>query len=164
MPFDEEPEELAEAPNNNGLKKISSKKSIFDSKPKKPNADDLKETVKKIENNNLGYKKKAAEIAILFKKALGDKTLPQNKSIFLKETEQELLSNLINFAEEINQDPNEQESMGSLMCITLLLKTCFHQRDRINLLEYDVFQLKNNLQASILKEIRSELDKKKNNE
>jgi hypothetical protein len=54
---------------------------------------------------------------------------------------------MIKLAVEINTDPNEQEGMGSLMWIVLLLKTCVSQRDRINKLEYSVSQLEKKLES-----------------
>lgn len=167
MPFDEEDDSQESFKNN--LKKVSSQKSIFDSMPKKPSQKDFNEQVKQVEDRKMSYKQQAAELSLSFKKMMSDKTLPQNRNIFLNEIEQDTLSKLINLGSTINQDPNEQESMGSLMLITLMLKTCLYQRDRINKLEYIVSQLdkktdSENLKSMILKEIQGELDKKKNSE
>jgi hypothetical protein len=167
MPFDEEKEIEIEA--KTGIKKVSSQKSIFESTPKKPSMKDLNEAVQKIEENNIGYKKRAAELSLAFKKMVNDKTLNQNKTVFMQETEQELLVNMIKLASQINNDPNEQEGIGSLMWVTLLFKTCLSQRDRINNLEYATSKLEKNisiefLKPLILKEIQAELDKQKNGE
>ncbi len=45
-------------------------------------------------------------------------------------------------AVEINNDPHEQEGMGSMGWITLLLNVCLIQRDRLNKLEYEIAKLK----------------------
>lgn len=168
MPFGEENDNIEDSPaNNSRLKKVSSQKSIFDEAKKKLSQREINDAIKKAEENNINYKKRAAELTLNFKKVVSDKTLPQNRNVFLNETEQEILSNMINLAAEINNDPNEQEGMGSLMWIALLLKTCLSQRDRINVLEYTLQQLEKkidpiSLKNSILKEINI-LDKKKDN-
>ena len=48
---------------------------------------------------------------------------------------------MIHLAVDINNDPNEQEGMGSLTWITLLFSACLSQRDRLNKLEYLTEQL-----------------------
>jgi hypothetical protein len=163
MPFDEDKESEKEL-RKTGLKQVSSKKSIFDDMPKKQSLEDFQEKVKKVEESNLGYKKKAAELSVSFKKMILDKTLSQNRNVFIQESEQEVLANMIKLATEVNVDPNEQEGMGSLMWVILLLKTCLVQRDKINSLEYELFELKNkgitSIKSTILQEIRQELDKK----
>jgi hypothetical protein len=84
---------------------------------------------------------------------MADKTLPQNRNMFQKEVEKELLGKMVQLAVDINSDPIEQyDGMGSLGWITLLLRTCFGQRDKINLLEYRVEQLEKN-SDSLSKEI-----------
>ena len=76
---------------------------------------------------------------------------------------------MIKLAVDVNNDPNEQEGMGSLMWIVLLLKTLLMQRDRINQLEYVVSQLekKNDfslIENKIINEINLALDKRQNHE
>ncbi len=166
MPFEDDEAPIAAI--NSGLKNVSSKKSIFESLPKKPSSEEFEKKVKEMQDRSSGYKKRAAELAVSFKKLLEDKTLAQNKNIFASEFERELLSKMINLAIEINNDPNEQEGMGSLGWITLLFKTVLSQRDRINNLEYTISQLEkkldpSNLSALINKELQA-LDKKKTNE
>ena len=100
---------------------------------------------------------------------MADKTLPQNRNILNAETERELMQNMIQLAIEINNDPAEEnEGMGSLTWITLLLKTCLSQRDRLNEMEYAFSLLQKRLDSSALadfvnKEISKALDKKKEN-
>jgi hypothetical protein len=149
MPFDEEDDDSLLVESNKGLKKVSNQKSIFDSLPKKPTQADLDSKVKKIEEKEIGYKQRATDLALEFKKMLDDKTLPENKNIFAKDMERDVLGKLIQLAIDINNDPVEKEGMGSLSCITLLFKACLSQRDRINKLEYS------------LSEINKVLDKKK---
>lgn len=139
------------------LKNVGSQQSIFDKIPKKPTQEDLEDNVRKLTDQNSSYKERAAELALQFKKMVVDKTLEQNKNIFTKEMEREVLSKMIQLAMEINVDPIEKEGMGSLTWITLLFTTCLSQRDRINKLEYSLSLLDKKIDSM-------GLDKKKNSE
>jgi hypothetical protein len=136
MPFDEDDSEQSVQSKKVGLKNVSSQKSIFEGMPKKPTQEDLDQRVKKAQERASGYKAKAAELALQFNKSMADKTLPQNRNLFQQEMERDLLKQMIELAVDINNDPNEKEGMGSLSWITLLLRTSFSQRDKINRLEY----------------------------
>lgn len=143
--------------------------SMFDNKRKKPTQQEFQQQVQQTQEVQSGYKKRAAELFVQFQKTIADKTLPQNRNIFNQESEKELLQNMIILAAEINSDPNERESEGSLTWIVLLLKTCFIQRDRINELEYAVHSLNKKLEPVAMsefinKEIAKALDKKKGSE
>ena len=166
MPFDEEDD--LDSNRKIGLKKVSSQKSMFDEIPKKPTAEDFQKKVTATQEKSLNYKQRASELAIQFKKICEDKTLVQNKSVFASEIEKEVLSKMVELAIEINNDPNEQEGMGSLSWITLLMKVVLSQRERINVLEYNLSLLEKKLEPSylsnqIIKELRN-LDKEKKNE
>jgi hypothetical protein len=90
-----------------------------------------------------GYSERAASLAISFKKALEDKTLPVNKSPIAKDVERGLINSFIELGIEMNNDPHEEkDGMGGIGIISLLLWTGFIQRDRINELEYTVEQMK----------------------
>jgi len=166
MPFDEEDDnDLSPQSQKVGLKKVSSQKSIFDSMPKKPNQEDLDQKVKGIQERASQYKSRTADLAVQFNKTLADKTLQQNKNLFQNELENELLKNMVRLAQEINADELERDGEGSLSWITLLLKTCFNQRDRINKLEYSLNQLEKKTDPVKLTElINSALDGKKSSE
>lgn len=168
MPFEDDEIDIPENQKVK-LKNVSAQKSMFDNIPKKPSQDEFQEKVKKAQDTNNNYKIRGAELASKFFKILNDKTLKQNKNIFAEELEKEILTEMIQLAAEINNDPNEQEGMGSLSWITLLLKTCFMQRDKINDLEYAVFQIQKKIEDKSLSEIISKeivkaLDSKKNSE
>ena len=164
MPFDEEDDDLPVAPKV-GLKNVSTQKSIFDSMPKKPTQEDLEKKVNHIQERSSSHKTRAAELSVQFSQAMKDKTLKQNKNVFAREMERELLTKMAQLAIEVNNDQTEQEGMGSLSWIILLLGTCFSQRDRINQLEFVVSQLEKKLDAgAISKEIQAALDKKKTSE
>lgn len=166
-PFEnDEEDEKDPGPKKERLKNVSSQKSIFEDAPKKPTQQDLEKQVQAREEKGSGYKQRASDLAIKFRKLTEDKTLPSNRSIFANEMEREVLSEMISLAIEINNDPNEQEGMGSLSWITLLFKTSLAQRDRINKLEYAILQMEKisnpaNLSSLITKEIAKALDNKK---
>lgn len=155
MPFDEEEDVPTIQSQKIGLKQVSSQKSIFDSMPKKPSQEEFTQQVRHIQERASGYKAKTAELALQFNKAIADKTLAVNKNSFQKEMEVEILRNMVKLAQDINSDIQEREGEGSLSWITLLLSTCFKQRDKINNLEYAVSQLEKKIDA---------LDKKKSSE
>jgi hypothetical protein len=159
MPFDEEDDNNQPSIQSQkvGLKNVSPQKSIFDSMPKKPTQEDLEKNVKKIQEKASHYKIKAAELATQFNKTMADKTLPQNKNLFQKDAERDLLGQMIQLAIDINNDGREQEGMGSLSWITLLLRTCFVQRDKINNLEYAVSQLEKKMEPAVLNDLISKL-------
>lgn len=166
MPFDED--ENINTSQKIGLNKVSAQKSIFDTLPKKPNQEDFEKKVAAAQEKLGGYKQKASELAVQFKKIMDDKTLPQNKNVFSIEVEREVLSKMIQLAVDINNDPDEQEGMGSLSWITFLFKLVLSHRDRINSLEYQISLLEkklesNNISSRNLKESQS-LDKNKKNE
>jgi len=141
MPFDEEDIDLSKDTKRGGLKKVSSQKSIFDKMPKKPTIN-INDAAKDIEKRKLTYKEIAAELSLQFKKAMADKTLPENKNVFQIEAEQEMLSEMVKLAVDVNNDEYEDEGMGSLMWVILLLKTNLNLRNQINLLEYELIQQK----------------------
>lgn len=142
---------------------------MFDGKRKKPSQQEFQQQVQQSQETLSGYKKRAADLFVQFQKTMADKTLPQNRNIFNQESEKELLQNMIILAAEINSDPNERESEGSLTWIVLLLKTCFIQRDRINEMEFAIHSLNKKLEPVAMsefinKEISKALDKKKGSE
>lgn len=153
MPFDDE--DQSDLVKKVELKKVSSQKSMFD-KPDKPKVSQqtLEQRADEINKKNNDYKSRAAELAVSFKKILLDKTLPQNKSIFLEEIEKETLSKMIALAVEINADEDEDEGMGTLGWVTLMLKYFLHHRDRINSLEYELKVANKNIDS-----LKKELEK-----
>lgn len=85
--------------------------------------------------------KETLEAARQFIKILEDKTLPDNKMPAAIAVESEILSKLINLADETNQDEKEHESWGSLGLIMILLSQCQKNRDRANVAEYNFEKL-----------------------
>lgn len=163
-PFDEEPKEPRE--NKVTLKNVSSQKSMFEGVAKKPTPQDFQQQVHSSQERASSYKKRASDLAVQFAKMMSDKTLPQNKNVIALDIKRELLQNMVQLAKDINNDPQEEESDGSLIWIIVLFNTCFDQRDRINQLEYALVQLNQKLEGGaiadfISKEINRTLDKKK---
>lgn len=167
MPFDEEPKEPRQ--NKVTLKQVSSQKSMFDAVPKKPTQQEFQQQVHASQERSSSYKVRASKLAQDFGRMMKDKTLPQNKNIFSQEAEREILGGMVQLAIEINNDPSEQEGMGSLSWITVLLKTCMEQRDRLNTLEYQMSLMEKKIDSTALtdfinKEVNKALDKKKSGE
>ena len=144
MPFDDDYGDIDNLSKKNGLKNISTQKSIFDNNVKKTSQNDFDSSVKNMEEKKINYKQRTSDLAIQFKKLIEDKTLLDNKNIFSKEMEKEVLLNIIQLASEVNNDANESEGIGSLSWIAQLFKTVLYQRDRINNLEYALTQLEKN--------------------
>jgi len=167
MPFDEDEVKPSKQSEKIGLKgKVSGQKSVFDGQPKKTSPAEFNEQVKEVTQRETGYKQRASDLAIQFNRAMADKTLTTNKNVFGNDAEQELLLNMVRLAQEVNADSREREGEGSLSWIILLLKTCFTQRDRVNQLEFSLFQNEKKY-AALSKEIAalsSRVDTKKDSE
>lgn len=170
QPFGEEDTEQPSVQSTKiGLKNVSTQKSFLDSLPKKPTQEEFSRQVRQGQETMSSYKSKTAELAIAFNKLVADKTLPVNKNIIQKELEVDVLKSMIRLAQEINGNASEREGEGSLSWITVLLRTCLTQRDRINNLEYALEQLQRKTEPAALsevvsKEIAKALDKQKKSE
>ncbi len=164
MPFDEE-DEIEDTRPRGGVKPPKSK-SIFDNKPKPPSKEDSERRATAANNQLNSYNNRAFELAMAFKKALEDKTLPQNRTVIGVELEKELLGNLGQLAVDMNTDEHEVEGMGSVGLISLLLRCLLLQRDRMNTQEYSIHNLEGsvkNLQLS-LEKLLAPVDAKKQSE
>ncbi len=92
--------------------------------------------------------KRAFDLAKQFMDVMKDKTLPENKSVIVQDIEREVKNKLLQLSIEINNDENEEnDGMGSLAIISLLLKTVMLQRDSINLLEYKLKTLEKKMSS-----------------
>ena len=174
-----------------GLKPISGQKSMFEGRPKRKTQQEFQKQVETVQDRKTGYNKQAADLFVQFNKTVSDKTLVQNRNVFNMEAEKELLQNMVQLAIDINNDPSEQEGMGSLTWIIFLaisflffkrtfayskiffslflFKTALAQRDRINELEFSLATFQKKIEPSALteyikKEITAALDNKKVNE
>lgn len=166
MPFDEEDDSEQEQLAKILPKHASTQKSMFEGVSKKSQQEALNKKAQEINERGASYKTRMAELVMQFNKMMADKTLKENKNIFSQEMERESLSKLIQLASEINADVVEQEGMGSLSLITVLLKMCLAQRDRSNNLEYNISLLQKKMEPAamshaISQEVKRLLDKQK---
>ena len=90
---------------------------------------------------NESYKQKGYDLAIRFRKLIEDQTLRQNKTELSNKIEKDVLTELVKLAVDMNKDENQEEGMGSMGVIIILLRTCLAQRDQINELSYKFDQL-----------------------
>lgn len=71
-------------------------------------------------------------------------TIETEKGPIERSLEKETVSKLVEFAAELNNDPNESsDGTGSIAVITLLLKTVLHLRDNNNTLRYKLSVIEN---------------------
>lgn len=150
MPFDDEDDSFVP---KTGLKNFGSKKSIIDNitEKKEEQRKFFEKKVEGYENNQSANQNDAVSLAAKFKEIIADKTLKSNKTFALEGIEKEFLSNILKFSEKLNNDEDENEGIGSLYLISLLLKSTLFYRDRINELEYEIFNLKNNNSKIVIK-------------
>lgn len=164
MPFDEE-DDVEDTRPKRGVKALKGK-SIFDNKPKPPSREDFERKANAANNQLNSYNTRALDLSLAFKKALEDKTLPQNKNIIAVELEKELLGSMGQLAVDMNTDENEIEGMGSVGLNSLLLRCLLLQRDRMNTMEFALRTLQNtvnNLQTT-LENVSTAVDAKKQSE
>lgn len=95
--------------------------------------------------SDMQKKATAASLVNKFWQIIGDKTLQTNKGPTQLSVENELVRELIHFAHEMNNDPNEDEGYGSIALITLLLKTTLNLRNNYNDLAFKVEQMNQKL-------------------
>ncbi|MCZ2224478.1 MAG: hypothetical protein LC122_12715 [Chitinophagales bacterium] len=110
----------------------------------KPKLKSFEDKVKDAEETKNLYKKEASLLSLKYKKMLEDKTLVQNKNQLNLEIESDVLRQLVDLGTRINNDQNEQEGMGSMTLIILLLKCNLLLRDKINDLEYKLSLIQKN--------------------
>ena len=121
--------------------KISNEKSMFNKKEPSVSAQDFEQSADAVFNKFELRKRKCIELGAKFVNILNDKTLAENRSVITKDTEKEVVGGLINIASEINTDESEDEGMGSVAMVTLLMRAVLIQRDKINELSFKVSQL-----------------------
>lgn len=120
--------------------KLDNKNSRFTPK----NQDKKEFEVKATEtfNNIQSRAELAMQLTADLMKLIEDKVLPANKSSIDHSLEKEVLSRMIALTMELNNDPNEPEGVGSVGILVILMKAILKQRDKINLLSYEVSQLR----------------------
>lgn len=153
-PFDDDEIDLDKLSTNKNKKPNigGGQKSMFDQKPKLPSQQEFEQKASEINNKLINYRQMTAEMGLKFKKIVLDKTLPQNKSVLVIDMERELLKDMMKLASQINNDENEKEGEGSLGWIAVLFTTALQYRDRCNVLEYELSNIKaavNSLQEKL---------------
>ena len=133
-----------------GMKQVEGQKSMFEGKPRKQTQQEFQQKIQGAQEQSSEYKQAAADLYSKFLKILRNKTLSQNKSMIDRNVESEVLLNLIRLAQNLNVDPNERESEGSLTLVIILLKTCLEQNERINELEYNMHNVLEKLKPAAL--------------
>jgi hypothetical protein len=94
---------------------------------------------------------RAIEIISRFIKMSEDKTLAQNKGGIADDVEREIRQDLIQLALDLNNDENEEDNgKGSVIALSAMTKILLVYRDRLNELEYQLLQLKRELNAKNL--------------
>lgn len=150
-------------PDASGLKKVSSKKSMFDSLPKKPSFEEFEKNASEANNKINNYNQQMVKLATKFRSIMEDKTLLANKSIITKSIEKECLKDLIEIAQEINNDENEPMCQGSNGLLALTFNMLLYLKDRANYLEFHLSETinKNNLLTNKVQELEVNLLEKK---
>jgi hypothetical protein len=133
---------------NKGLKLKPSKSSLA----KKQVAENFNQRVSETHKRLEGNLKSAYELATEFTRLMADSRIEDNVGPIDKSFEKEIIRKLINYAIQVNSDENEQEGMGSVSLITLLLKTLFKMRNKMNQMAYNNHMLEirlTNIEKSI---------------
>lgn len=94
---------------------------------------------------DLDRKTRAIQLVNKFWQVVQDKTLAENKGPLQMSVEAQLVKDLIGFANEMNNDPNEIEGTGSVAIITLLVKTMLKTRDSNNESAFKIQKLEKNV-------------------
>ncbi len=85
------------------------------------------------------------DLGIEFLNIIKNRTVPAQKGVIEQSLERESLQKLIKFAIEMNIDPQEQEGIGSISLLTLVLKVLILLRDKNNVMEHKIYQLEKQL-------------------
>lgn len=87
------------------------------------------------------YKQRMNDLAVKFKTIVEDRTLGENKTLLVKEVENEILQKLVQLASEMNADEAQDEGLGNTALSMLLMKMLLLQRERINALDFRLEKL-----------------------
>jgi hypothetical protein len=142
MPFEDDDEEIA--PARKGLKTTNQNSSVLAASSPKANFD---KDAEEVFNRSEDYKRRAAECAKAYLVALKDKTLPDNKNSISKDLEKESFQNLIQLGMEMNSDLSQDDGVGSMALIALLLRVILTLRDQVNLVDYRVVRVEASIDA-----------------
>lgn len=119
--------------------KLNSSKSLFNKETVKK--EDFEQQADEAFEKLQDRKQQAVELVQQFWSFVKDETLSVEKGPIKKSLEKDIVSKLLNFASDMNNDPNEPEGSGSVAIITLLLKTALYFRDCNNDTRYRLEKL-----------------------
>ena len=106
--------------------------------------EEFEQLVQKTNERTQNYLTEAFELGKQYKELLEDKTISDNKNFLVESKEKEIVGKLIMYAIKVNADQTEQEGMGSVAVLTLLLKCLLHIRDNYNDVVYKCHVLEKN--------------------
>lgn len=135
-------DEEIEASRNAGLKISPSRTRIVKKQERQNFQQQVMGTHKRLE----GHLKEAYDLGVEFTRLMADTRLPDNIGPMDKSFENEIVRKLINYAMTVNSDPQENDGMGSISLVTLLIKTMFKMRNRANEMAYDRHLLERRVQ------------------
>lgn len=123
-----------------GVKQVSSQPSMFANNKKeiKQAFDQKVDEITENLNNNANL---TTNLVQKFASLIKDKTLESNKNLFSKDLENEVINQITKLAQDINNDPHENEGMGTLTWVTILLRLSLSFRNRLNEAEYKIQSL-----------------------
>ena len=86
---------------------------------------------------------RAIEVVSKYINMISDKSLVRNRGSIANDIEREIRQKIIQLALDMNNDENEEDNgKGSIVVLTAVTKVLFMYRDRLNDLEFEVQQLK----------------------
>lgn len=89
---------------------------------------------------------KAVDVISRYVSLVKDRTLSRNRNVIAADVEREIREQMINLALDLNNDENEPDNgKGSIVVLTVLAKIILLYRDRLNDLEFEVQQLRREL-------------------
>jgi len=114
--------------------KINNDKSLF--KQEKSQKIDFRQRVNDILKKEDEQKQLSFELNSKYQQILKDKTLDSEKTSSIRDSEKEIIKDLIDFSRIINSDEQQTEDIGTISLLVVLLRNLLLQRDRINELEF----------------------------
>ena len=100
------------------------------------------ESAKQAFSRHEDFKQRSFELGVRFKSLIEDKTLVVNKTVIQKDIENEVLTKLVAWANEFNNEETQPiDGAGGTALCQLMMKMMLFQRDKINDLAFQVEKL-----------------------
>ena len=154
-------EEIKRLQATRGVKLQNSQSSVVGPKH---NIEQFEQRANDVAKKRQEHLTEAFKLGAEFKGLLNDSTVSSNKTFIIESKEKEIIGKLIKYGVKINTDQDEDEGMGSIALLTLILKCMLFMRDKNNDLNFKVHALKEytarlesklNKQAEKIKELSS---------